>query len=550
MTKRETIPVSRPGHAKNSAASPSAPATESGAPGALLIVTAAVCGAAVMAIEVLGARIVGPFFGSSLFVWTALISVTLVSLAAGYAAGGVAADREGGGKALAFLVLGAGFLALLVPLGRSSVLTACAGLGLRAGALAAAALLFGPPLFLLGAVSPVVVRLAAPAPGHLGRTVGVLSAVSTAGSFAGTLATGYVLIPWIGVTRVLAMTGAILVGLAAVLLLAARKPAIAAGVAGVAALALLSALGEPPLRAVTLPNGTRAAELFREESFYGVVKVIEYSWGERRTREMTIDGLIQGGLDLAGGASVYEYPYLLSWLPLAIRPEGRSCLVVGVGTGAVPRAYEQRGIRTDVVDIDPAVLDAARRFFSFRVSGDVVLEDGRTFLIRSQRTWDYLILDVFSGDLTPSHFLSAEALSLVKSRLAPGGVLGLNLIASTGDDPFLAASVLRTLSTVFRTVTAVSLADPTDPKALGNLVVVAYDGPERPIAWDVLRREPVHPMTRDALVRTLGTKWTPPASTPGEIITDDRDPLELPAQRAREALRRAILDETPPELLL
>ena len=547
MSKRETIPVSRPGPAEYSAASAFAPATESGAPGALLIATAAICGAAVMAIEVLGARIVGPFFGSSLFVWTALISVTLVSLAAGYAAGGVLADREGGGRALAFIVLGAGLLALLVPLGRSSVLTACSSLGLRAGALAAAALLFGPPLFLLGAVSPVVVRLAAPAPGHLGRTVGVLSAVSTAGSFAGTLATGYVLIPWIGVTQVLAMTGALLVGLAAVLLLAARKWAIAAGVA---ALALLAAPGAPPLRAVTLPNGTRAAELFRKESFYGVVKVIEYSWGERRTREMTIDGLIQGGLDLAGGASIYEYSYLLSWLPPAIRPGGRSCLVVGVGTGAVPRAYERLGIRTDVVDIDAAVLDAARRFFSFRVSGDVVLEDGRTFLIRSQRRWDYLILDVFSGDLTPSHFLSAEALSLVKSRLAPGGVLGLNLIASTGDDPFLAASVLRTLSTVFRTVTAVSLADPADPTALGNLVVVAYDGPERPIAWDALRREPMHPMVRDALVRSLGKTWNPPAGTPGEVITDDRDPLELPAQRAREALRRAILEGTFPELLL
>lgn len=547
VRKRETIPDCRPDDAEISAVSFFAPARGQGAPGALMIVTAAICGAAVMAIEILGARIVGPFFGGSLFVWTALISVTLVSLAAGYASGGFLADRRGGPGLLVLLVLGAGFLTLFVPLERSAVLTACSHLGLRSGALAAAALLFGPPLLLLGAVSPVVVRLASPSPGHLGRTVGVLSAVSTAGSFAGTLATGYVLIPWIGVTRVLAMNGALLVGLAAILLLAQRRWAAATGVA---ALALLAAPGDAPLRAVVQPNGTKATELFRRESFYGVVKVIEYSYGERRTREMSIDGLIQGGADMADGASIYEYSYLLNWLPRAIRPEGRSCLVVGVGTGAIPRAYEALGVPTDVVDIDPAVLDAARRYFGFRVSGDVVLEDGRTFLRRSRRAWDYVILDVFSGDLTPSHFLSTEALAVVRSRLAPGGVLGLNLIASPGGDPFFPASVLRTLATTFRTVTSVSLADPADPAALGNLVVVAYDGPERPIPWDTLRREPMHPMTRETLLRSLGKTWTPPEGTPGEVITDDLDPLELPAQRAREAMRRAILQGTLPELLL
>lgn len=547
MRKRETIPDSRPAHAENSAAASSAPATDSRVPGPLLIATAALCGAAVMSIEVLGARIVGPFFGASLFVWTALISVTLVSLAAGYASGGVLADRRGGGVVLALLVLSAGLLTLLVPLERTAVLTAFSGLGLRAGALAAAGLLFGPPLLLLGAVSPLVVRLAAPAAGHLGRTVGALSAVSTAGSFAGTLATGYVLIPWIGVTRVLAATGALLVGLAAVLLLAGRRRAVAAGVA---ALALLGARGEPALRGVTLPNGTRATELFRRESFYGVVKVIEYSYGQRRTRELTIDGLIQGGFDLADRTSVYEYSYFLSGLPRAIRPGGQTCLVIGVGTGAVPRFFEQKGVRTDVVDIDPAVLDAARRYFGFDVSGDVVLEDGRTFLGRSRRTWDYLILDVFAGDLTPSHFLSVEALALAKSRLSSGGVLGLNLIASTGDDPFMAASVLRTLASVFETVNAVTLADPADPGSIGNLVIVAYDGPERPIPWDALQREPIHPMARGVVERSLGRTWTPPAGVPGEVITDDLDPLELPAQRVREANRRAILQGTLPELLL
>ena len=60
-----------------------------------LVLTAIICGALVMVIEILGSRVIGPFFGASLFVWTSLITVTLIALAIGYAAGGVFSDKKG-----------------------------------------------------------------------------------------------------------------------------------------------------------------------------------------------------------------------------------------------------------------------------------------------------------------------------------------------------------------------------------------------------------------------------------------------------------------------
>jgi len=131
----------RPSSAPSSAPAGGAPAP----PPWLLAVTAALCGALVMVIEVLGSRVIGPFFGVSLFVWTSLITVTLVSLAAGYWLGGVLSASERRADLLFGAIAAAGALALAVPLLKRAVLTAALGLGLRAGALASALALFGRP---------------------------------------------------------------------------------------------------------------------------------------------------------------------------------------------------------------------------------------------------------------------------------------------------------------------------------------------------------------------------------------------------------------------
>lgn len=517
-----------------------------GVPATFLCVTAGICGATVMAVEVLGSRVIGPWFGVSLFVWTSLISVTLLSLAAGYAAGGALADRRPSPDVLYAIILAAGALVLLVPVLREPVLRGSADLGLRSGALVAAALLFAPALLLLGAVSPFLVRLAAPEPGRVGRTVGLLSSISTAGSFAGTLATGFLLIPRIGVSRILQATGALLLLLAVAWFVAFRARRSAA----VVLLLPLVVPGPPPLRSVTQPNGTVATELLRRETSYGLLKVVEYAFGERRTREMLIDGLVQGGVEPATGLSVYEYAYLLQWIPRALQPAGRRALVIGLGTGAVPSWYEAQGVPTDVVDIDPEVVDAAREFFSYRPKGQVHVEDGRAFLARAEGTWDYVILDAFNGDVTPGHLLSREALELARRRLAPGGVFAANLIGTLGDDPFVAASVVKTLGEVFETVHVYPLFDPTDPKVFGNIEVVAYDGPGRSVPWDELSKRPVHSLARETIDRTLGREWRIPAGAPAAVLTDDYDPVDFRGRLLRERLRRGILDFTERSLLL
>src|SRR5688572_1343216 len=118
-----------------------------------------VTGAAVMILEVVGTRLMSPYFGATLYVWTALIFVTLTSLAAGYYCGGALADRYPGTQLTAGVTTGAATLILLIPILAPWVLPFTNSWGVRLGTLAAASSLFGLPLFLLAMVVPCAVKV-------------------------------------------------------------------------------------------------------------------------------------------------------------------------------------------------------------------------------------------------------------------------------------------------------------------------------------------------------------------------------------------------------
>ena len=506
----------------------------------LLALTAMTSGTAVMAIEVAGARLLSPFFGVGLFVWTALITVTLGALAVGYAGGGVLADRGESPDRLFALLLAAGIAALCVPAARPIVLAASAPLGPRLGALAAATLLFGPCLVPLGCVSPWVVRLVARDLGHVGRVSGYLGAASTAGSLAGTLGTGFFLVAWVGVSRVFTLVGVLLLGLAVLYFTAYRRRW------GALLLFALAAAtpGEPKPASKVMANGTTVTEVARREGFYGRVQVVDYRYLAVHTREMLIDGLVQGGVDVASGLSVYEHVYFLELLARAVRPAARSCLVVGLGPGLVPAWFERQGVRTDAVEINPDVVALARQYFGYRPSGRVLIEDARRVLREEGERYDVVVLDVFTGDATPGHVLTREALLDLRGRLAPGGLVALNLAGSLRHETFGTASVVRTLESVFAGVRLHPTFDPDQGEGWGNVVVLASDAPLAPVDASLGASLPVHPMARPAVERFLHRTFRFPPGTPAEALTDEGPPLDLRDVWLRERIRRGLLAAT------
>ena len=513
-----------------------------------LVLTAVICGALVMVIEILGSRVIGPFFGASLFVWTSLITVTLVALACGYAAGGVLSDKKGSPDYLYGIILLAGVLVLLVPLLKGPVLRTALPFGLRSGAFLSSLALFGPALFLLGCVSPYLIKIAAVEMRNIGRTVGVFYAISTIGSFLGTVMTGFIFIAYFKVNQIFAVTGLLLVCLSAGYFVFWK------GKRWVAAFVILPFLlyhgGDTPVSKLR-KSGTRVTKVFSKDGFYGNLKVVDYSYGEKHTRELMIDGQIQGGIDMKSRLSVYGYSYFLEALPYSINPEGKNCLVIGLGAGVVPVWYESRGVKTDVVDIDPDVVRIARDYFGFSLRGDVIVSDARYYLNTSNKKYDYVIMDVSNGDTTPGHILSIEALQLVRARMTERGIFAINFIGSLRNENFMTASIVRTLESAFTTVSIYPNFLPEEGDGIGNITVLAYAYPFPLVDIKTLPAGfPVHPLAQENVRRVFGQTFSFPQGTQAVVLSDDYNPIDFYDAWLKERLRKGIIDNTDWEVLI
>ncbi|MBI3776100.1 MAG: fused MFS/spermidine synthase [Gammaproteobacteria bacterium] len=513
---------------------------------AYLLFSALVCGAAVMVIEVLGSRVIGPFFGVSLFVWTSLISVTMIALALGYWFGGVLADRRGQSVDLYALIAAAGICVLLIPWLKAPVLEACLPLGLRTGAFASSMILFGPALLLLGSVSPYLVKIAARAVDNIGRTVGGLYALSTIGSVAGTALTGFFMIAYLGVNQAFYAVGFTLLLLAAAYFAALRRLVIA-GAALVLCLVLAPQWIVPP--ALSMPDA-QVREVFSGDTFYGSVKVVDVDYGDAVDRQLLIDGLHQGGQDLQRRLTVNRYPYLMQYIPYRLQPNGRDCLVVGLGAGFIPGWYSARGIRTDVVDIDPLIPQLARDYFGFTTNGDVIEADARHFLLTSARMYDYIVLDAYNGDLMPYHLLSREMFSLIAQHLRPGGVLGVNFIGSIGAQRRMTSSVVRTLRSVFESVDVYPVFDVTDLEGgVGNLEIFAYNGKRNMLPLGEVPGIDIHPRVNAQVRSFLRSSYPLPVDADALVLTDDYNPMDFFDAGLRETVRGWLLQSTARGLL-
>ncbi|MBF8272397.1 MAG: hypothetical protein HW380_1502 [Magnetococcales bacterium] len=508
-----------------------------------LLFTTILCGGLVMVIEVLGSRVIGPVFGVSLFVWTSLITVTMVSLAIGYGLGGWLADRYPSPHTLYLLIFIAGVYCLLIPWIREPVLFFSLPMGLRFGALTASALLFAFPLMLLGCVSPYVVRLVAHEIKHLGRTVGYLYAASTVGSVAGTVVTGFFLIALLGIDRIFFIVGVLLVLCCVGYFFMVGRW----GIAFLGTMTLFAAMISGTAQAkqsVVLENGSRATLVDHIESYYGSLRLINYTFDNKHTREMEIDGLFQGGIDVGSGLATHQYFYYLQFLPRAYHPKGENVLMVGLGAGLIPKWFAEHGLEVTAIDIDANVVDFSRRYFNLPSSVNVIIGDARHLLMTKTESYDYVLVDVFNGDTTPSHLVSRQAFSLMAQRLSPMGVLAMNLIGWVdGKDPAINA-IVKTLSMIFDTVHVHPASMPEENDTIGNVILVAYNGPPRTMDTSVLQTEAVHPIAQHLVYNHLTRTVTIPRQhlESAPILDDDYNPVDFLGMPVKEAVRQMIIE--------
>ena len=507
-----------------------APAAESALPRGLrryLYVTAAATGAAIMVVEILGAKMLSPFVGLSHFVWTAQIAVTLVALACGYYVGGRLADRSQRLALLYWAILAAAlYLALTVRI-CEPVAYWCLDFNLAVGSLLASAILFFIPLALLAMTGPFLVRVITSSVAGVGGNVGRLTSIGTLGSLGGTLLIGYLLIPLLPNSLTMYFTALTLTLVCAGYFLFCRR----LGSAAVVLLLALSSAAGGSKSPGLMHNYAYVIELFQGNSHFGMLQVLDRRDGG--CRFYLNDSLTQNTYDPERKLSVSHFTYALSGLTRAYTTNTADVLCIGLGVGIVPMEFAREGARVDVVEINPAIVPVAVRFFDLQTNKlNLTLDDGRHFLNRCRKQYDVVILDAFLGDSSPSHLLTREAFSSIRRVLRPGGLLVINSFGhlEPGRD-FFTASLDKTLKAVFTSVRAHTSGD-------GGIFFVASDRPGLGFvrAPDLSN---VHPeVLRD--VEATYTGLVEPSPEHGRVLTDDYNPAEFYDARNREEFRRTL----------
>jgi len=498
---------------------------------AALFAVVSLSGASVLVLEILGTRVLGPFYGVSLFLWSALIAVTLAALAAGYALGGRWAQHAPRAARLALVLAVAGVWVLGIPWLKGPVVHVAAGWGLRTAVLVAASLLFFPPLALLGMVGPYAIRLATRSVDEVGRVAGDLFAISTLASVAAAVATGFLLIPTLGVNRLLILVAIALFAAALIAGAGARGVAIvpAAGV-------VLALLG---LRAgVRLKPGVLA----RLDSSYAELRVVD----SRGLRYLLVDGGAHTIVNAQTGSPRQSYVFAAEIAADLSRAHGRM-LLLGLGGGGAAGVFAAHGWQVDAVEIDPAVPKLAAEFFRLQPhQARVFVAEARQYMQRSRETYDVVFFDAFGSASIPFHLVTREAFAAAKARLAPGGILVVNVETVGWQDPLVHALV-ATLRAEFREVIALPTAEP--PNQLGNVVVMAAD---RALELDPdLLGDPVGSLSdEDEHFRVVArhhaweNRYRPGR---GRVLTDDWNPADLRAEEINRVARiklRALLADS------
>lgn len=423
-----------------------------------------VSGAAVMALEILGSRFLAPYFGNTLFVWGSLIGVVLAALSLGYYYGGMISDRNPSFLNFSLIIFSAGAYVLSTALTSPFIFefVLALRLGERYGPLLAAPMLLAIPSFLLGMVSPYSVKLGAKTYGSIGSVAGSLYSISTVGSIIGTFVTVFILIPQFGVMKILF---GISIALMSVSLLGLPDK-IRAVVVLVITLAVALLVSEPV---------QAGGVIYEKDTPYHHLIVMGNSLTGIRT--LILDNNFHSAMDLREpNRIVYVYTGYFH-LGFVFNPEIENVLFIGGGGFSGPKRFlnDYDWITVDVVEIDPEVIRVAEEYFGVKKDErlNIYSEDGRAYLVNSDKKYDLIILDAYARTYIPFHLLTLEFFKEVEKDLTPNGIVISNIISSmTGQASNILKAEYKTLQQVFPKVYVFPVSSVTSG-FIQNIMVVA-----------------------------------------------------------------------------
>ena len=501
-----------------------------------LYLTEFFAGMSVMAAELGASRLLAPYFSSSQIVWTIIIGTIMIAMALGNLWGGRSADKNPDPDRLYLrIIIAAVWLAAIPVLGKY-IIVGISGVMIFAvnsnlliwAAFAACMIIFVFPLFLLGTVTPSLVKYTVDSLDSSGRTVGILNASNTIGSIIGTFVPTFVTIPSVGTSATFLIFAGILLLLAAVYFISERRKLVKLAIALVITVlcCIFGAVGSFAFWQSDIE--------YEGESVYNYLQVTEDD-DEVILSTNVLFG-VQSMLEKSGGLTgmYYDYAMAAPYMAGAHQKESLDVLILGMGTGTYAtqcsRYFDNLSFKG--VEIDEKIIDLSRKYFELPESVEVELYDGRAYLNAASEKYDIIMVDAYQDITIPFQMSTVEFFTLVKEHLREGGVMVMNMNMRAGGDGGINSYLSDTVSSVFGEVYTVNVA------RTSNVELFASD------SADVLATMSENVALEDdpqlyALMESISGSLEK-YSAGERIMTDDRAPVELLGMRAIDSM---IFDE-------
>ena len=437
-------------------------------------------GAIGMGLELIAARVLSPYVGSSNVVWTSIIGIILVSMSLGYWLGGKNADKGANLNQLSNILLYAALATSAIPLLETCVVKILAGIipNLIVSAILCAIIVFSIPSFILAMISPYAVKIKSKEETEIGSLSGKISSLSTIGSIVGTFLMGFVLIPNIGVSNINISVTIILVVMSIIARENKETKEIWRNIFVICIMMMLLIIGKIVFK-INNPD-----ILLDTDSQYSRIWVKQIETQKATYKTLQVDRGLESYIDTETGemgAKYLRYYDLFEYF----NKDAKSTLLIGGAAYTYPIHYLQKynDKTIDVVEIDDKMTQIAVEQFGLNINDErlkTYSQDGRSYLNYNKNKYDTILIDAFKGTNAPFELTTYEALTNAKNMLNENGVVITNIISALeGENAKFIEYEYTTYKAVFDDVKIYKVVN-MENDSIQNLILVGVKGnPEK-----------------------------------------------------------------------
>lgn len=473
-----------------------------------------------MVFELVGSRVLGPYFGTSIFVWTGLIGIIMGSLSIGYYLGGKIADKKPNFDSLSLIIFLAATSIGITIFIKDFLLIALQFnfTDIRISSVFASIILFLPASILLGIVSPYAVKLKMKDLNTSGSTVGNLYAISTAGSIIGTFLSGFYLIPHFGTNKLLIILSITLIFIS----LALSVKEYAKMKFSIFTIFVIVWCITNEFNYISKKN-----EFIDIDTSYNRIWIYNYKHQTGKlARVMGINNENHSSMFLESEELVSEYTKYYD-LAEHFNPNFKKTLIFGGAGYSYPKHFllKYPEATMDVVEIDPRVTELAKKYFRLKEDPRLTIyhEDGRVYLNKTEKKYDVIFGDAFGSHYSlPYQLTTKEAVQKEYNILNNEGVVVLNLVSAiNGEEGQFLRAEYATYKNIFQKVYIFPMQN-EDANKTQNIILVALKS-EKDIKFDS-----VEPKLNEYLQHL----WKKEIDIDMPILTDDYAPVDYYINKA------------------